>query len=139
MIFFDTIYYLCCIFYRKREMDSFKGSGLILMTGTIIMNIILLTISGQLKFIQEWYDNIIHRNKDYLFFATGVVLIVLIIPFYYRFFKITSFEIIENKLKKMASGKRDFVLGIALIYILFSYLFTLGLCIYEGGKKSMLW
>ncbi len=35
----------------------------------------------------------------------------------------------------MSTGKRNFVSGITFVYILFSYLFTIGLCIYEGGKK----
>lgn len=42
MIFFDAVYYLCCHFYKKREKDTFKGSGIILMTVALLLNFLLI-------------------------------------------------------------------------------------------------
>ena len=132
-MFLDCMYIICCDFYRKREADMFKISGLILLVAVFMLNFLLLAILGSgLK----WTLDDIYNYRLYI--VTGFVALVGFI-FYIRYFHITSYDEVNNKFYKLNITIRNRYYIAALCYIILSILSTIGYAIYRGGAINGWW
>jgi len=136
MLFLDCLYILCADFYRKREKDLFKVSGLILLAAVLLMNMLFISY----LFYQI---NIEHIQKDFIEGATligiGGYLVILLPILYLRYFKFTSYEEINNRLYKLTEEKRSLYKLAGIFYIVISFISTLGYAFYKGGAVNGWW
>lgn len=132
-MFLDCMYIICCNFYRKREADIFKISGLILLILVFLLNSVLVLYFGS---GYKWTDEDIYEHKDYIsigFFAIiGLIL-------YLRYFHITSYDEVNNKFYKLDIPVRNKYYIAALLYIILSILSTTGYVLYRGGAINGWW
>jgi|688.fasta_scaffold1905979_1 hypothetical protein len=117
MMFLDIVYLVCSNFYKQREKDIFKISGLILLVGVINANFstALFILSDSRLGIINFQD--IYSIRYYLVFA-GLVLSITI--FYLRYFKVTNYEEIQQKFYSMEEIRRTVYYVGASIYIITS-------------------
>lgn len=130
------MYVLCCNFYKKREKDIFKISGLILLTTLLLLNIIFLTFALT-EFFPKKFEADYFYNKRYYIVLGGIALFLII--FYFRYFKITNYDEIVNKIYELNLKKRSLYWISALLYIILSVGTFFTYVIYKGGIKSGWW
>lgn len=132
-MFLDCMYIICCNFYRKREPDMFKGSGLILLVGIFGLNLMLISHLGS---GYKWTDKDLYDYREYI--AIGFTAPLAFI-FYIRYFRVTNYDEVNNKFFKLNSAVRNRYHIAALFYIILSILSTLGYVIYNGGAGNGWW
>lgn len=117
MILFDTIYVLCCDFYKRREKNIFKTSGLILLLLLIGLNILSIQIFlPSISFIPN-----LKENK----YFTVIFCFVIVLPLiYFRYFQVTNYDEVKDRLDSSIHRKLYVILG--LIYIGLSLIFSIG-------------
>jgi hypothetical protein len=121
-MFLDIIYLVCCNFYKQRERDIFKVSGLILIAGVINANIstILFILSDSRLGIMSF--SYIYSLRYYLVFS-GLVLSMGL--FYLRYFRITNYEEIKQRFDSMTETSRVLYYVGASFYTIASFIFVL--------------
>jgi hypothetical protein len=135
MKFIDVLYLVCSHFYRKR--DTFKLSGLILLIGVFMMNILLffffLIEDSKLKLIDKNYFFI---NRYYIVFGSISIIGVLT---YIRYFLITNYDEIDNWFNSLDDTQKNRRYLLAVLYILISFGSCGGYAIYSGGTVNGWW
>jgi hypothetical protein len=86
----DCMYIICCDFYKKREKDIFKISGLILLTVVFMLNVQLIS------FIVEELNLVDGSIYDYKYYIVGGSFVFILPILYIRYFKVTSYEEVNN-------------------------------------------
>lgn len=135
MIVLDSIYYICCLFYKNREKETFKGSGLILMVGSVLMNVMLIVVllhSSMTKY--AIIEFMIKSRLNQLLIAFGISLIIGM-PLYIRYFRHMPFEKIDQIILALSKTKKIILSMIAIIYLIYSYFFIISYGIYLGINK----
>lgn len=125
-VFLDFVYLICCNFYEKREKDVFKINGLLLLALILLLNISLLL------FLMENYSIIDFEVYSYRYLIIISLMLVLIPILYFRFFKVTSYDEINNRFFLMNLSKRQLYHVSAVMYIFLSIVSCLGYAIYHG-------
>lgn len=133
MLFLDYIYKICCDFYKKRERDIFKISGLILQAVIFLLNIQLIS------FLLEEFNIIKGLVHDYRYYIVGFSFPFLLLILYIRYFRITNYDEINNKFYSLSSSKRKFTYICSLLYVLISFISTIGIVFYKGGHINGWW
>lgn len=136
MILLDTLYVVCCNFYKSREKETYKGGGLILLAAVFAMNLLLLSFVLDQFYVGELGDDFI---KNTALLIIGFYLILFIPLFYLRYFKITSYDAILSKMNRMDSGKRNSYYIFSILYIILSFVVTFSFIFYKGGAVSGWW
>jgi len=126
MFFLDCVYLICCNFYRKKEKDIFKVSGLVLLALIFMLNISLLF------FLMENYSIIDFEVYSYRYLIIISLMLILIPILYLRFFKVTSYDEINNRFFLMNLSKRQLYHVSAVLYIFLSIVSCFGYAIYHG-------
>lgn len=135
-MFVDYVYMFCCDFYKKREADIFKTSGLLLLTAVFLFNVLLVFFLIFESQASRVYFNVFYQNR-YLTIIGLVVFIALVL--YIRYFKATNYEQINNQFFSLPNGRRNRIRIAAISYIILSFVFAIGLAIYAGGKHNGQW
>lgn len=120
----DILYMVCCDFYRRREPDDFKYSGIILLTVVILLNLFFIGLLWD-DFINKSFIPLLEEKSSrwlliigsYIF--CGVCLLI-------RYVKITSYAEIKEYFNTYSINKRRLHYVISVIYILISIVSTLG-------------
>ena len=130
MKFLDALYVVSCNFYKKREAEMFKISGLILLTTVFSCNLVLIT------FLLPEYFNNISSSKIYSsrYIIVVVTMATFIILLYLRYFRITNYDDVKSKLDSTAEGFRIMLFLTAIIYIIMSFVTMIGYAVYLGYK-----
>lgn len=134
MLFLDSIYYTCCNYYKKKNDDTFKASGIILLAVLLSFNIIFLVI-----FIDHFQPMGKQLFYKYVVFSMIFYLLGLLPILYVRYFRITTFEKVNAKLNNLPENKRAMYLLVAFLYIMLSIVTCLGMAFYLGGIKNGWW
>ena len=133
MSFLDTLYIVCCNFYRKREKGMFKISGLILLTATFEFNVVLATLI-LLKYYGQVLSVATIYNFRYYILALSFVLFVTIL--YFRYFKITSYEEVNDRLLSLPEDRKRIYYYLSGLYIIASFLIPIVLAISIGRSHK---
>jgi len=135
-MFLDFTYITACNFYRKREKNIFKISGLILLAGTILMNFVLVYM-----IFYNYYKNQINEHvfETIKWSLIGIYFILLLPLLGLRYFKITSYDKVNNKIYSLSSSKRNAYQMCATLYIILSFGVTISYAIYNGGIINGWW
>jgi hypothetical protein len=133
MLFLDAMYILCCDFYKKREMDIFKISGLILLALVFLLNITLISFLLPKYFPAIFEDDYLYDRRYYIVFLSDAALLIML---YFRYFKLTSYDEVVSKMYSLKPGKRNGYSIAALFYILLSIGLPLTYAFYKGGIKN---
>jgi hypothetical protein len=133
MLFLDCLYLVCCNFYKKRERDSFKASGLVLLSIVFMFNIILLL------YVLVDLNLLIFNIYENRYAAIGGCLLLIIPMLYYRYFRLTNFEDVNNAFYRLTFGKRNLVYFTAIGYVLISIISFIGYAVYKGGMINGWW
>jgi len=133
MLFFDCTYIVCCNFYKKREKDIFKVSGLILMSLLLTLNItFIFFIIEDLRLIE--------LSSFQLKLFLILLLFLIIMPLLYlRYFRFTNYNEINNSLYHKYSNIRPKIYVLSIVYTLTSILSTIGYALYKGGIINGWW
>ncbi|SDM37496.1 hypothetical protein SAMN05421820_103670 [Pedobacter steynii] len=132
-MFLDCMYIICCDFYRKREPDMFKISGLILLIVVFMLNFMLVSFLGS-GF--KWTDNDIYQYRAHISVGCFVLFGFIL---YIRYFKVTSYDEVNNKFYKLNSTVRNRYLIGAWCYIILSILSAVGYIVYHRGTVNGWW
>jgi uncharacterized membrane protein len=117
-MFIDAIYYVSCNFYKKREADIFKVSGLVLLSTAVMTNVLLiLMMMGK-----YWSGFEFSKTYEYRYFIVGGVLIMMITLFYFRFFKRTNYDEIDVRIKSIKPATKAFYQVLGTAYLLLSFI-----------------
>lgn len=127
--FLDMIYFVSCNLYKRRETNTFKGSGLILFTTALIMNVglILMIMSHSgISINYVW----VHEKRYYIGLIGMLFLGSLL---YFRFSRITDYDEIYNKINTLNPRvKLSYRIG-ASLYLLLSFISTIVYAIWTRG------
>ncbi len=132
MIVLDSVYYICCLFYKNREKETFKASGLILMVGSVLMNVMLILVLLMTKY--AIIEFMLKSRLNQLLIVFGISLIIGI-PLYIRYFRHMPFEKIDQIILALSKTKKIILSMIAIIYLIYSYFFIISYGIYLGINK----
>ncbi|KKO91328.1 hypothetical protein AAW12_11110 [Sphingobacterium sp. Ag1] len=132
MMFLDCMYVVCCNFYKKRDKDIFKTSGLILLSAVFMCNIALVFFILRTKRLFVW--SLIEYKYSILIF-----LFVMISCLYLRYFKITNYEEVNNKLYSINRDKMNLYYLMSTLYIILSFASMIGYAFYKGGQVNRWW
>lgn len=114
----------------------FKGSGLILLAGMLMLNAILLTFVAAYFKVEHFATEKLYNQRYYFVF---LCLILFLTGLYIRYFRITNYDEINNKLNRLSGFRQKMYYVLGFIYILLSILSTLGYAFYKGGIVSGWW
>lgn len=117
MLFFDVAYILCCNFYKKREANIFKISGLILLSFVFLTDMMLVTFMLTEFFSETFGSDYFYTRRYYI--DLGAIPVFLFI-LYLRYFKITNYDEVVKKMYSLTPNKRNTYCIIALVYIVLS-------------------
>lgn len=132
-MFLDCMYVACCNFYKKREKDIFKISGLLLLLLIFIIHILFIAyFSSNMGFI-NWSP---YKYRVYLIGGNFLFTLPLLCL---RYFKVTNYEEINDKLFKKDRKEMNMYLLFASIYIIISIVGALGYVLYKGGQVNGWW
>lgn len=129
MIFLDCMYVVCCNFYRKREKEIFRISGLILLTTMLMCNIALILF---ILMTLELFIWLLNESKYFLFGRFFLLIIFL----YLRYFKFTNYEEVNNRLYRIDRNKMNLYYAISILYIISSFASMIGYAFYKGGQVN---
>jgi len=131
--FLDMLYFLCCNFYRKREKDIFRMSGLILLTTVFCCNVmfIFFLISDIRPEILNTED--IYKSRYYIACVSMLVFVTLL---YIRYFKVSSYDQVYDKIHYFDEGKRKAIHLLAFLYIVLSFASMFGYAFYRAWLLS---
>ncbi len=136
MLFLDCLYILCADYYKKREKNIFKVSGLILLAAVLLMNLLLISYL-------IYQINIENIRGDFIegitLISIGGYLLLLLPLLYLRYFKFTSYDEVNAKLYQLSEEKRFMYRLLSSLYIILSFLSTLGYAFYKGGIVRGWW
>jgi|LakMenEpi03Aug12_release.lakeMendotaPanAssembly.Ray.scaffolds.fasta_scaffold1021359_2 hypothetical protein len=135
-MFLDTLYIICCDFYKKREKEIFKTSGLLLLTLIFGLNIMLVTFIVS-DFKPELLSDL--ALFKYRYFTVGAFMVVVVSLLYIRFFRITDYDSINDRLNKLDASERNRHYTIGLVYIILSVVSSIGYIVYKGGMINGWW
>jgi hypothetical protein len=127
------MYIICCGFYKKREKDLFKISGLILLTVVFMLNVQLIS------FIVEELNLVDVSIYDYKYYIIGGVFVFVLPILYIRYFKVTSYEEVNNSFHALNNFNKRKNYVFSVLYIVISFASTLGYAFYKGGHVSGWW
>jgi hypothetical protein len=133
MIFLDFLYLVCCDYYKKNEPDLFKIKGVILLETVFLLNILLLSfvLSGDVT-----PEHVLYKYRYHWICTTFLVILLLL---YIRYFKVTNYEIVNNKSFSFSEKGRNRYYRLAVLYIIFSFCSTLVTAFYLGGRVKGWW
>lgn len=128
MILIDYLYYQFTNFYKYFEKDgTHKASGIILTCGMLCWNLIFLII------ILDNYFNVNLGPKNKYFLLIYCLPIILLIGL--RYWKYTSYEEIDKKIKSFSKNKRIVWDVLLILYVIISLPLFIGFASYFGGSK----
>lgn len=133
MMFLDFLYLVCCDFYKKREADMFKFSGVILVTLVFTFNIMFVSLvlyNGGIM-DQNPYD---YRYQMVLFCVLPTFLLLLL-----RYFYVTNYHLVNNKSYLLGERRRGSVYLAAVCYVILSIVSVLATIFYLGGRVNGWW
>jgi hypothetical protein len=133
MLFLDTLYLLCSNFYKKREKDSFKISGLILLTAVFGCNIIFITFMRSHFRPAILNITLIYKLRYHI---VGISIALLIVFFYIRYFRITNYDQVYNRFYLLNDSRRAIWYALAILYIVLSFGTMLGYSFYKAWLLS---
>lgn len=133
MMFLDCMYVICCNFYKKREKDIFKISGLLLLTLVFMLNVQLIS------FILSDFNLITGSLYDYRYYIVGSSYVIFFTILYIRYFRATNYEEVNNKFYKLDNSRRNLYYTSSVLYVILSFVSTLGYAFYQGGIVSGWW
>src|SRR5688572_547058 len=96
MNFLDVTYIVCCDFYRSREKDIFKESGLILLGAVFMMNLMLLTFITEDFFYLDIFISYSSEQMGWVMFGVSIFFVLPLL--YFRYFRITNYTAIHTKI-----------------------------------------
>ena len=136
MKFLDTLYLLCCNLYKRNDKSIFKESGLILLAGVGMLNIILITfVAADLHTKNVTIDKLFNVRYYIVLFSILLLLVIL----YIRYFIITSYEEVSLIFYRLSHTEKNVYLIIGSIYLILSCLSTIGYAFYKGGHVNGWW
>jgi len=135
-MFLDCLYLVCCNLYKKKEPESFKVSGVIILAGAFMLNVLLLSI-----IIEENISPLKKATQVYewRYFLIPIPAFIFISILYYRYFKVTSYENVHNKISSSRSIKHQVSYFLAILYLILSYAGFIFFVAFEGGKVNGWW
>lgn len=117
--FLDALYLVCSDFYKKREREIYKISGMLLLTSVLLFNLISVSIvlsDNRIGFLKQ---SAVHSMRYYVVFLGMLVTISLL---YLRYFRLTNYDEVSEKFKSMSNPvKSIYYLG-AVAYVVSSFL-----------------
>ena len=131
MLFLDVLYIVCCDFYRNREKDTFKQSGIILLSAAFTMNLLFLFF--------VFKENYSINAEDAGLYIVGIYLFILLPTLAIRYYKFTNYDKIMSRIYKLSNERKMLYFIPAIIYILCSFILTISFAIYLGGKVKSWW
>jgi hypothetical protein len=131
--FLDILYLVCCNFYKRREKDDFKISGLILLSAVFEFNIIMITL-----IIPRFYPDLFAQSFVYQkrYHIIGICLIVFATLLYLRYFKITNYDEVYQNIQCMKDLNRSVYSLLAVVYVIASFLVTIVLGVMIGSSSN---
>nr|WP_314498417.1 hypothetical protein [uncultured Chryseobacterium sp.] len=128
MIFIDYLYYQFANFYKYFEKDgTHKASGIILTCGMLCWNLIFFIIILDNYFIA----NLGPKNKYFLIMYCLPIISLITL----RYWKYTSYEEIDKKIKSFSKNKRIVWDVLLILYVIISLPLFIGFAAYFGGNK----
>ncbi|PIF47267.1 hypothetical protein CLU96_4317 [Chryseobacterium sp. 52] len=129
MIIIDYLYYQITNFYHHFEKDgTHKASGFIGVFALLFCNLIM-TLAILDRFFNK---NAMPANKYILLiYALPILLFIG-----FRYWKFTSYEEVQEKVKKFSKKKKIISDILLIIYIFISFPVFLVFCIYLGSLKN---
>ncbi|MFC6226106.1 hypothetical protein ACFP2F_22880 [Hymenobacter artigasi] len=134
--FLDSVYLTCCSFYRKKEPYMFKISGLLLLAGVLVMNLILGIFLLQ-DFGGEAFASGAVSHARWV--MIGGYLLIILPALSLRYFKYTEYEHLDFRFQTRSHAERNGYRLASLAYIALSIASTLGYAFYCGGAVSGFW
>jgi hypothetical protein len=135
MLFVDCIYLVCCNFYKSREKNSFKASGLILLSIVLVLNLMLFIFILSKEFKVFDFDLV----YDHRYIAAMIYLPLSIALLYWRYYIVTSYDRIYSFINNLAESRKKRYYLLAASYVLLSIISTLTYIVYRGGKVNGWW
>lgn len=130
MKFLDALYVSSSNFYRKREAGMFKISGLLLLTAVFLCNIVFISL-----LLPQYFNNIsASRIYDARYIIVAITMMIVIILLYLRYFKITNYDEVKDRLDSTANGYRLTLYLASVVYIIISFVLMIGYAAYLGYK-----
>lgn len=135
MLFYglDMLYMVCCDFYRRRERNTFKYSGMILLAAIFAFNLLFLGIlwddtSGSeiMKLMEDKLVRVIVLLGLLILFGTTLLL---------RYTRITNYEEIKNHFNSQSLNKRRIHYLISASYALLSIFVFIGYVVIKALNK----
>lgn len=132
----DALFIICCNLYKKNDTGIFKESGLLLLAGIGMLNVILVTFIAADLHIKKITIDRLYNSRYYI---VALSLIIFFGLLYIRYFIYTSYEEVSATFKNMTYTKRNTYLILGSIYAVLSLLSTIGYAFYSGGQVNGWW
>ena len=131
MRFLDALYVTCCNFYKRREPNMYRISGLILLATVFGCNVVFVTL-----ILPYYYEDVssiqIYRFRYYIVITTMAILLGSL---YIRYFKVTNYEDVKFNLDSIHAPYRNILYLLSVLYIILSFITMLGYAVYLGYNK----
>ena len=129
--FLDALYVTCCNFYKRREPNMYRISGLILLATVFGCNVVFVTL-----ILPYYYEDVssiqIYRFRYYIVITTMAILLGSL---YIRYFKVTNYEDVKFNLDSIHAPYRNILYLLSVLYIILSFITMLGYAVYLGYNK----
>lgn len=117
--FLDALYLVCSDFYKKRERDIYKISGMLLLTCVLLFNLISISFVLSDKRIGFLKQSAVYSMRYHVVFL-GISIIISLL--YLRYFRLTNYDEVSEKFLSMSNPvKSIYYLG-AVAYVVSSFL-----------------
>ncbi|CAA7386957.1 hypothetical protein [Chryseobacterium fistulae] len=128
MILIDYLYYQFANFYYHFEKDgTHKASGIIGTCGILSWNLIFI-----LMIVDQFFNRHILPSNKYLVLVYCIPVILFVGV---RYWKFTSYEEIDERVKSFNKNKRIVLDILLILYIIISLPIFIGFAAYLGSSK----
>jgi hypothetical protein len=131
--FLDMLYFLCCNFYKKREKDIFRVSGMILLTAVFGANVMFIFFMVSHFNSEALSTDDIYKSRYYI---VGISMLIFMVLLYIRYFRITTYDEVYNRYHALIEEKRKTIHVLAFLYIVFSFAAMFGYAFYRAWLLS---
>jgi hypothetical protein len=133
MMLLDTLYLLCSNFYKRREKNSFRVSGVILLTGVFVSNVMFISFM-----VSDFNPEMLSSSSAYKsrYFIVGASMLVFIVLFYFRYFRITNYDKVYSRFDSLTDRTKTIIYTLSVIYVALSFGAMFGYAFYSAWLIS---
>lgn len=124
--FLDFLFFVCCSFYKRREKNDFRISGLILLSTVFELNVVLVTLVLSSRCRELFTISTVYASRYYI---VGACILVFVSVLYIRYFRITSYDEVDDRIQRMSDTKKYFFGLLAILYVVASFIVTISYAI----------